>query len=262
MWKINEMGIAMSWGLMGYVVLAAAANVAGGFIIFLKKDWSDRALHALMALSAGLLLAITLADLIPEVMKQSGFSPVYILISLAGMFLLQQWVEPHTHGHGEYQQEGRSKSTVTSLTIGMSIHTFFDGFSIIASFALDVRLGLTVLLAIFLHKIPDGVTISSVVFSFSRNKKKGLGSAVIMGVVTIAGGLAAWLLTEGGSAGGSTLVIALSISAGIFLYIANAELLPAIREAQDRLLPWFVAIGIAAYFLLDWLLGQLGTVML
>lgn len=251
----------MSWEMMGYVVLAAAANVAGGFVIFMKKDWSDRAVYALMALSAGLLLAITLADLIPAVITKSSSSPFYILASLAAIFLLQQWIEPHAHTSGEHHHSGHSKSTVTGLTVGMTIHTFFDGFSIIASFALNVQLGITVLIAIFLHKIPDGITISSVIFSLSRDKKKAVGAAIIMGIATVAGGVAAWFLTGAGSSNGGMLVVALSISAGIFLYIANVELLPAVSATRDRMLAWFVAGGIAAYFVLHWMLNQLGPTL-
>lgn len=244
---------------MGYVVLAAAANVVGGFVIFMKKDWSERAVHALMAISAGLLLAITLADLIPEVISQSSSSPMYILASLAGIFLIQQWIGPHDHhGHGHHHV-GNSRNTARGLTVGMTIHTFFDGFSIIASFALDVKLGVAVLLAILLHKIPDGVTISSVIFSLSRDKKKAVGAAVIMGIATVAGGFAAWLLTGASSPGSGMLAIALSISAGIFLYIANVELLPEVSATKDRLMAWFVAGGIAVYFVLHWMMGQLGT---
>ncbi|HEX7064651.1 MAG TPA: ZIP family metal transporter, partial [Bacillales bacterium] len=161
----------MTLGIMGYVLAAAAANVVGGFIIFIKKDWSERGINLLLALSAGLLLAITLVDLIPEVMADSESSPIYILASVAVVFLLQQYFAPH-HGHGGEQVQAftRSRNTVTGLKVGMSIHTFFDGFSIIAGFALDITLGIAVFVAIILHKIPDGVTIASVVFSLTRDK--------------------------------------------------------------------------------------------
>ncbi|HEU5140870.1 MAG TPA: ZIP family metal transporter [Bacillales bacterium] len=248
----------MSWGIMGYVLAAAAANVVGGFIIFIKKDWSERGINLLLALSAGLLLAITLVDLIPEVMADSESSPIYILASVAVVFLLQQYFAPHGHGGEQVHAYTRSRSTVTGIKVGMSIHTFFDGFSIVAGFALDITLGIAVFIAIILHKIPDGVTISSVIFSLTRDKLKAVNSALLLGGTTFAGGLIAWLLTGVYFPNETMLIIALSVSAGIFLYVACAELLPAVNEAGDRLLGWFVIAGAGAYFLLHWILGQLG----
>lgn len=244
---------------MGYVLAAAVANIAGGFIIFIKKDWSDRGINVLMALSAGLLLAITFADLIPEVVAESHASPIYILASIAAIFLLQKYIAPHAHGSEEVHSFKRSEGTITGLKAGMAIHTFFDGFSIIAGFSLDATLGIAVFIAIILHKIPDGVTISSIVFSFSRDKQKAVNSAFLLGITTLAGGLIAWLLTGVYFPNETMLIIALSVSAGIFVYVACGELLPAVNAAEDRILGWFVVAGIGAFFLLHWLLEQLGV---
>lgn len=241
----------MSVEMIGYVLLAAAANVAGGFIIFVRKDWSDRGMHALMALSAGLLLAIAVLDLIPEVVPASPLSPVFILVGILIIFFTQQFVMPHSHVGKNNDHIAHFQGTVASSTVGMLIHTFFDGFSIVASFELDFRLGITVFVALLLHKIPDGITISSIVFSLTQNKKKALGSAILMGVSTLGGAVLGWLLTGVYFPNEMMLVVALSISAGIFLYVAGTDLLPSINAARDRLLPLLVFLGILIYFLLQ-----------
>lgn len=250
----------MSWDLIGYVLLAAAANIVGGFIIFVKKNWSDRGLNVLMAVSAGLLLAITVVDLLPEVMTaNTAFSPFFIIGSMAAIFLIQHYVSPHVHPGEDVHHLSRSGSTVAGLVVGMAIHTFFDGFSIVASFGLDEHLGFAVFLAVILHKIPEGVTVTSIVFSFSRSKKRAMGSAILLGSSTLAGAVLAWLLTGVYFPNESMLVIALSISAGIFLYVAGTDLLPVVRAAKDRLLPWFVVLGVTIYFILRWILEQFGA---
>ncbi len=38
----------------------------GGLVFVLKRDWSRKGLNALMALSAGILIAIAILDFIPE----------------------------------------------------------------------------------------------------------------------------------------------------------------------------------------------------
>ncbi|WP_254865256.1 hypothetical protein [Solibacillus isronensis] len=57
----------------------------------------------------------------------------------------------------------------------MLIHTFFDGISIVASFIIDERIGFVVLIGVLLHKIPNGLTISSIVFTSLGSKKKPIG---------------------------------------------------------------------------------------
>ncbi|MED3647343.1 ZIP family metal transporter [Halalkalibacterium halodurans] len=122
------------------------------------------------------------------------------------------------------------------------IHTFFDGLSIVASFAINSELGFVVLIGVLLHKIPDGLTISSIVFASLKSKKKAIGAAVLLGLSTIVGATAALFLTELVSLQSSLLAISLSLTAGIFLYIALTDLLPVVNATEDRpiiLFFWF-----------------------
>ncbi|HET7627458.1 MAG TPA: ZIP family metal transporter [Bacillales bacterium] len=246
---------------LALVLAASAANVAGGFVIFIKKSWSERAMHALMAFSAGLLLSVTLADLLPEVYADGGeSSAIYVLASIAVMFVLQQVIAPHTHFDGGTPSPNRS-GTITGLMTAMSLHTFFDGFSIIASFQLNAALGLVVFAAIFLHKIPDGVTIASIVFSFSKDKKRAVYCSALLGLMTLVGGFAAWMLTGVYFPNEHVLMSALSVSAGIFLYVAGVELLPEIHATGDRRLGLYLAAGIAVYFIVHGVLAQFSSNM-
>lgn len=96
--------------------------------------------------------------------------------------------------------------------IGMIIHTFFDGLSIVASFAINKGLGFVVLIAVLLHKIPDGLTISSIVFASLKSKKKAIGASVLLGLSTIMGATTALFLTAFVSLQSSIL----AISGGFF----------------------------------------------
>lgn len=64
--------------------------------------------------------------------------------------------------------------------VGMLIHTFFDGLSIVACFAINSRSGFVVLIAVLLHKIPDVLTISSIVITSLKSKKKAISSSYIL----------------------------------------------------------------------------------
>lgn len=247
----------MSWTIIGYVILAAAANVVGGLIIFLKRDWSERGVSALMALSAGLLIAITVLDLIPEVMKRNESSPIFILGGLVFLFLIQQYVAPRVTKRDGKESDGPNRAVAGSV-LGMVVHAFFDGFSIITSFGLNFSLGLTVFIALLLHKIPAGVTVSSLVFSLTLDKKRGLISTVFMAISTLVGGSVGFILTDIYLPNEGTLALILAVTAGILLYVGAADLLPSVAAKRDRLVSWFVVIGIVIFFLLQQIIGQLG----
>lgn len=246
----------MNAEIMAYVLLAAVANVAGGFIIYIKKDWSNRSMVALMALSAGLLLSIAILDLMPKVVGDNHYSPLFILIGMMMIFSIQQFGTRHTHI--DTSESYTVQGTITGSMIGMFIHTFFDGFAIAAGFELDLQLGVTVLVALLLHKIPDGMTMSSIIYALTGNRRKAVGATVVMAVATIIGAIFAWVLIGGALPDENMLALALSLSCGIFLYVAGTDLLPAIHAAHDRFLAVFVIVGIMIYFLLQWGVAQLG----
>ncbi|USK62209.1 ZIP family metal transporter [Peribacillus asahii] len=111
-----------------------------------------------MALSSGLLFSIAIMDLIPEALEIKESSFIYIILGFCIIFLFQQLVAPHFH-FGEETHQSQTHNTMYGALIGMLIHTFFDGLSIVASFAINSGLGFVVLFAVLLHKIPDGLTI-------------------------------------------------------------------------------------------------------
>lgn len=208
-----------------------------------------------MAISAGMLLSIALLDLIPEILDHHHDYSIFVLAGIMVIFFFQQFVSRHFHFGEETHHHSNSRSAITGALIGLMIHTFFDGFSIVASFEIDVSLGVTVLTAVLLHKIPDGLTISSIVFSFLENKKMAFLAAVLLGISTLAGAiLANFLSPQTGEFNIATIAIA--FTAGIFIYVACADLLPEVNKSDNRLVSSFFLIGIIVYFLLNWVMNQ------
>jgi zinc transporter ZupT len=250
--KTNGVNI-LGWEKLGFVLLIAVANVLGGIVVLIKKNWSERAMNALMAVSAGLLLSITIVDLIPQVIAEEPISPIFVLAGIMIMFFFQQFVSPHFHFGEETHRNGNKKSTAFGAFFGMLIHTFFEGLAIVVSSELHIHLGLTVLIAVLLHKIPEGLMISSIVFAMSQDKKKAIGAVLILGISTLAGGGTALLLTGFPSLPYEQMVaLVISFIAGIFLYVAGTNLLPVVNSAEDRPISLFFFLGILFYFLLQW----------
>lgn len=240
-----------------YVLLAAVANIFGGLIILWKKDWSKTGLNSLMAISAGMLLSIGIIDLAPEALEVNHKNGVFILLGIILIYFFQQFVASHFHFGEETHHHGNSNSAIVGAMLGMMIHTFFDGFSIVASFEINFSLGLTVLLAILLHKIPDGLTISSIVLSLLGNRKVAFYSAVLLGASTLLGAFVAELLSKGNIVSEDITSAALSVTAGIFIYVACTDLLPEVNKSENRLISSFFILGIIIYFLIKELLSPI-----
>lgn len=244
----------MDWGIFLFILIAAVANVAGGFVIFFKKNWSRKNLNALIALSAGLLLSVAIMDLIPEALHIQPESAGFIILGMLTIFFFQQFVASHFHFGEETHAHKITKGTALGAFIGLLIHTFFDGFAVVISFEVEFRLGIVVLLAVLLHKIPDGVTIASIIFTLFRNRKKAILSAALLGASTIFGAIVALILHGFPLPFEQISAAALAFSAGVFLYLAGTDLLPVVNASEERSTAAFFIVGVLLYFVFFWVL--------
>src|SRR5207244_7671046 len=142
---------------------AAAANVFGGTII-VQKNWDRSYLKYFVALGAGFMLGVAIIEIIPDSLELRGRSAA--LLVLAGYLVIhffEHTVTPHFHfGEETHHDEFIEVHKSYSVLIGLIIHTFFDGIAIASGFIVSSWLGWIIFLAVFLHKISAGFTISSV----------------------------------------------------------------------------------------------------
>ncbi|MFC4769280.1 ZIP family metal transporter [Effusibacillus consociatus] len=237
------------------VIVTSLANVLGGVLIIMKKNWSRSALNVFMALGAGFLLAIALLELLPESLTISETNAFYVLVGFLAVYLFQHVVSTHFH-FGEEIHHGHKQSRL-GIMVGMITHTFFDGVAIASGFEVDFTLGALVFLAVLLHKIPDGLTIASVTLASNGSRKKALLSAVYLGVSTLLGALSVIWLGEVEDLQ-FLLGIALGFSAGVFLYVAATDLLPVVNATESRTNSLFVFLGIVIFLIGSYAFHSLG----
>ena len=128
----------------------------------------SKVVHHLVSLSAGVLLATALLDVLPEAFSAHAPPQALFATLLGGLmffFLLEKAElyrhshhhegDEHHHHHGfDRAQAGRGG---WSVILGDSIHNFCDGIIIAAAFLTDTRLGVVTSLAIIAHEIPQEV---------------------------------------------------------------------------------------------------------
>ncbi|HLV88885.1 MAG TPA: ZIP family metal transporter [Candidatus Sulfotelmatobacter sp.] len=224
---------------------AAAANIFGGAII-VQRHWERRYLRYFVALGAGFMLATAVIEMIPESFELRGRSAaLLILLGYLIIHFFEHTVTPHFHfGEETHHDEFIHSHKGYSVLLGLVIHTFFDGIAIASGFLVSSRLGWLIFFAVFLHKIPEGFTVSSVMLASGRSRGTAWGSSIVLGGSTLAGVLTMALFRHHVGAG-------LPLSAGVTIYVAASDLVPEVNKEPAMKMALLVFVGAAIFFLLD-----------
>ena len=224
---------------------AAAADVFGGAII-VQKVWERRYLKYFVALGAGFMLATAMTEMVPESLRLAGSrAPLFILIGYLIVHFFEHTVTPHFHfGEETHPDEFVHAHKSYSVLVGLTIHTFFDGIAIASGFIVSDWLGWIIFTAVFLHKIPEGFTVASVMLASGRSRGIAWGSSIILGAATLAGVLVMAALRH-------EVAFGLPLSAGVTIYVAASDLIPEVNKEPGVKMALLVFVGVAFLFVLD-----------
>jgi zinc transporter ZupT len=252
-------------------LLAAFANISGGLILVYSGVYNryKDSLKYVLGLGAGFMLAVIFIEVFPKIFElwtnhnetSSHGSQLFIPMMLVlGGYLLTQFFEhtiaPHIHlGEEVHHCEEHIISTSSAYTAigGLLIHTFFDGVSISAAAQINFKVGILVFLGIFLHKFPEGLTVSSMILATGKGIKEVLIATSLLGLATLFGVLFFYLL---GSYATSAIIYALPIASGVTLYVAASDLIPEVNHHGGKrpLVSFCVFGGVALFFALHYFL--------
>lgn len=168
---------------------------------------AHRRARVVVPFSAGVLLAVALFDLAPEMASESGWG-VTVALFATGYFLLfaiNRWLYPvcptcaHDHDHSACDTE--LHGFALPLILAAALHSAMDGWAIAASqFAAPIGLRIAVPLAILLHKTPEGVALGGILRASVKRRLTALGWCIAAEGSTLAGGAAGlWMSPRLGS---------------------------------------------------------------
>jgi len=237
-------------------LIAAAAEIIGGTLIILRKEWPRKIQEYLIALSSGFILALVFFELIPESLKLLGeIASLYMIIGFGLLHFFEHTVVGHLHfGEETHHEVMVSKVASTSAFAGLFIHAFFDGLSISAGMKFDFSIGLLIFFAILLHKIPEGLTVASIMLSANHPRKTAFLASFAIGVATMLGIMMVFVLANVHE---NAVGIAFALSAGAATYVGASDLIPEINRSKNRITPLIVFGGMLLFYLskqlLEWM---------
>jgi ZIP family zinc transporter/zinc and cadmium transporter len=190
------------------------------------------------------MLAAAVLEMIPEAIRLSAlWAPLLVLAGYCGVHFLEHTLVPHFHfGEETHTHEFLSAKTSYSVLMGLAAHTFFDGIAIGSGFVLSTWLGWVIFIAVFLHKLPEGFTVASVMLAGGRGRRVALNSAMLLGATTLLGVLVINLEPAWVRAG-------LPLSAGVTIYVAATDLVPEVNREPGIKMALIFFAGVVIFFL-------------
>src|SRR5213592_4821425 len=225
---------------------AAAANVFGGAII-VQKHWDRSYLKYFVALGAGFMLATAIIEIFPASLELRGKSAAFlVLVGYLIIHFFEHTVTPHFHfGEETHRDEFIHAHKGYSVLLGLIIHTFFDGIAIASGFLVSNWLGWIIFVAVFLHKIPEGFTVASVMLASGRSRAAAWWASALLGAATMAGVFMMAIFRHQVSAG-------LPLAAGVTIYVAASDLMPEVNKEPGVKMALLVFLGVGVFFVLDY----------
>ncbi len=235
-----------------FSILGSAGAVAGAALfLFFPERIRKGLVPCLISYAAGTLLGAAFLGMIPAGLKQAPASTVMATV-LAGMvlfFVLEKLVLwRHCHD-SECEVHGRAAPLIL---IGDAFHNFVDGAVIAAAFLTSIPLGISTALAVIAHEVPQEVGDFAILLDSGYGRAKALVFNGLSSIATLPGALIAYFwLAETREA----VPYILAISAASFIYIATADLIPALHHQEvtpvaslRQLVLLLAGIGTIAFF--------------
>jgi ZIP family zinc transporter/zinc and cadmium transporter len=230
-----------------YAAAAAGANLLGAAFVVGRARWSTRALDVMLAFAAGFMISVAMIDLLPEALARGGHQAAVIaLCGYLAVHITQHVIGTHFH-FGEETHHVSEAVSVAAL-VGLLLHTFVDGVAVASGFGIGGAVGALVFTAVILHKVPEGLAISSLFLAAGQGKGRAMLAAAALGTATIAG----VVLTD---QIGALRDHGLALAAGVTLYVGMSNLVPEFRARGGWQLPLAFLAGAAIYFVARTLAG-------
>ena len=246
------------------IYMAALFGIAllGAYTPYIR-ELTDKQVHLLVALSAGIFLGILFFLLLPESLHESsegGIEEKYVMITILIGFLvilLTDVLIKHFHMASCpcecHKEQHRHKIGTLSAFFGLAVHAFVDGLVLATALMADSEIAWLALIGMCIHKYVEVFSLSSTFLLSEEEKSTVMKYLIAFSLITPVAALISYLVFNGVSVEGM-VGLPLAFSAGTFMYVAFCHMVPEAfhREEQDirSFLFLLIGIGIAAFVFL------------
>ena len=241
-------------------LIAGAATGIGGALVLFKKKISSDFLAGALGLSAGVMIFISMAEMLPEAQEMIigtdlNHGEAFVLTAFfIGMglitlidFLIPEYENPHEASGLSLDaktpavgilENSRNEKALHRLglmsALAIAVHNFPEGIATFIGALNDPEMGAGITFAIAIHNIPEGIAVAIPIYYATKSKGKALLYATLSGMSEVIGALLCLGVTAISglelTGDGATFPLVLAAVAGIMIYISLDELLPTAEK--------------------------------
>ena len=199
-----------------------------GLLTFkIKIEKLNRILIYLVSFSAVALLGDAFIHLLPEAVKEHGFSLFLSLSVLVGilLFFILEKVVYWQHCHMPITKQHVHPFVYMNL-VGDALHNFIDGLIIAASYIISLPIGIATTIAVFIHEIPQEIGDFGIMLHGGFSRGRAVFYHFLIGLAAVFGTILGLLFEKISSIQNFLLPLAI----GGFVYIAGSDLIPELHK--------------------------------
>lgn len=190
-------------------------------------------LHYIMSFTAGVLLAVSFFDILPEafnIIKENNLAFTALTIPIVIGFIAFHVLEKTILIHNSHEEEyATHKHPTVGLVgaLGLTFHSFLDGVGIGLGFHISQHIGFLIALAVIAHDFSDGLNTVTLALTHKNTRQRAFKLLMLDAAAPILGVASTFLF----SIPEKLLVVYLGFFAGFLLYVGASDMLP---EAHSK----------------------------
>ncbi|HVL33627.1 MAG TPA: ZIP family metal transporter [Actinomycetota bacterium] len=212
---------------LGSVAIVSLLSLSGAVFLLAKRNVLRRSLLVLISFSVGALLGDVFLHLLPELSEDGGLTTgtmLGVLTGIGAFFVLEKFLHWH---HAHIASEDVIHPVAITNLVGDALHNFIDGAIIAGAFLVGVPIGITTTIAVALHEIPQEMGDLGILMHAGLDMRRALLLNFLGAFAAVLGAVLTLLLA--GSIDGMARAL-IAITAGGFVYIAGADLIPELQR--------------------------------
>jgi zinc and cadmium transporter len=218
----------LAW-IVAFALLGSVGAAAGAALLLVFPTAVRQALvPALIGYATGVLLGAAFLGMIPNALARTPGSAILasVLAGIVLFFMLEKFVLwRHCHD-GRCEAHGQAGPLIL---IGDAFHNFVDGVVIAAAFLVSLPLGIATALAVIAHEVPQEVGDFAILLDSGYSRPRAFWLNTLSSAATLPGALASYFWLAQTTA---AIPYILALSAASFIYIALADLIPALHRKR------------------------------
>ena len=230
-------------------ILAGLSTLVGGFFTFFVKKDSLKALSVGLGFSGGMMIFISLNELLieangylssdfPNKAKLIAFLMFFIGVGIA--VLIDYFIPDHIESdlflenpQNCTQRLHKIKRAGIVTAVAVAIHNFPEGIANFFVSSQDLSLGIPLALAIAIHNIPEGIAVALPIYHAVQKKRTAILYTLLSGMAEPVGAILGFIFLRNYLTP-TTLGYLFAAISGIMVYISIDTLLPMAREYGEN----------------------------